>query len=78
MYLITRKRKSQCGFNIVRKKGRRGRGIRIEPQHVTRVDRRIPTHLPHKALLENKLRELRELAEAENLANNEENGDTEE
>ena len=32
------------------------------------------THLPQKALLENKLRELRELAEAEGLSDNEESG----
>ena len=36
------------------------------------------THLPQKALLANKLRELRELAEAEDLAEDEENGGTEE
>jgi hypothetical protein len=32
------------------------------------------THLPQKALLENKLRELRELAEADGLADDEESG----
>jgi len=35
-------------------------------------------HLPQKALLENKLRELRELAEAEGLTDDEDDGDTEE
>jgi len=33
------------------------------------------THLPQKALLTNKLRELRELAEAEGLMEDEEEGD---
>jgi hypothetical protein len=32
------------------------------------------THLPQKALLENKLRELRELTEADGLADDEESG----
>lgn len=35
------------------------------------------THLPHKALLTNKLRELRELAEAEGLVDDDEDSDTE-